>query len=90
LNTNNSSRQVVLPQLPYDYYIIEHYKATLLEEAEKLYSGLVDKLVFEVVDESVSKQPTGGMPSLPDLSSQRNNKQEQHQQQNEIPSEDKQ
>jgi hypothetical protein len=30
------------------------------------------------------------MPSLPDLSSQRNNKQEQRQQQNDIPSENKQ
>jgi len=90
LNTNNSSRQVVLPQLPYDYHIIQHYKAILLEEAEKLYNGLVYKLVFEVVNESVSKQPTGDMSSLPDLSSQRYNKQEQRQQQNEIPSEDKQ
>ena len=44
LNTNNSRRQVVLPQAPYDDYIIEDCKAIMLEEAEKLYNVLVDPL----------------------------------------------
>jgi hypothetical protein len=37
-----SNRQVVLPQPPYDEYIIDDYKAKVLEEAEKLYNVLVD------------------------------------------------
>jgi hypothetical protein len=90
LNTNNSRRQVVLQQAPYDYYIIEDYKAIMLEETEKLYNVLVDPVVCEVTNESFSKQPTGDMPSLPDLSLQRNNKQEQHQQQKDILSKGKQ
>jgi hypothetical protein len=28
------SREVILPSLPYDEYIMEDYKATVLEEAE--------------------------------------------------------
>jgi hypothetical protein len=68
LNTNNSRRQVVLQQAPYDDYIIEDYKAIMLEQAEKLYNVLVDPVVCEVTNESFSKQPTGDMPSLPDLS----------------------
>jgi hypothetical protein len=39
------SREVVLPPPPYDDYIIEDYKAVVLEEAEKLYNVLVDQLV---------------------------------------------
>ena len=61
----NSSRQVVLPQPPYDDCIIEYYKDIMLEEAEKLYNVLVDQLVCEVTNESISKQSTGALPALP-------------------------
>ena len=47
-----------IPTPPYDYYVIEDYKAIVLEEAEKLYNVLVDQIVCEVVNESVSKQST--------------------------------
>jgi hypothetical protein len=64
-NLLNASRQeaVVLPPPPYDGYIIEYYKDTLLEDAEKLYNVLVDQLVCEVVNENVAKQSTERMPS---------------------------
>jgi hypothetical protein len=39
----------------------------MLEEAEKLYNVLVDQLVCEVINESVSKQPTETKSSLPAL-----------------------
>jgi hypothetical protein len=76
-NLLNARRQaVVLPPPPYDGYIIEHYKDTMLEEAEKLYNVLVDQLVCEVVNESMSKQPTGDTPSLPALPLESCNKQD--------------
>jgi uncharacterized protein YoxC len=53
-----SSRQVILPPPPYDDYIVEDYKAIVLEEAEKLYNVLVDQLVCEVTNEGVIKQST--------------------------------
>ncbi|MFL6318372.1 MAG: hypothetical protein ACJ71J_11705 [Nitrososphaeraceae archaeon] len=59
-----NSRQVILPPPPYDDYTIEDYKAIVLEEAEKLYNVLIHQLVCEVINESVSKQPTGDVPSL--------------------------
>jgi hypothetical protein len=49
----------ILPPPPYDGYIIEYYKDIMLEEAEKLYNLLVDQLVCEVTNESISKQSTG-------------------------------
>jgi hypothetical protein len=60
-----SSKQVILPPPPYDDYMMDGYKAIVLEEAEKLYNVLVDQLVCEVVNETVSKQPTEDTPSLP-------------------------
>jgi hypothetical protein len=73
-NNENSSnddghniKQVLPP--PYDSYIIEHYKSTLLEEAEKLYDDLVDQLVCEVVNESVIKQSVPMPSQLPALPS---------------------
>jgi hypothetical protein len=66
-NHNSSSRQILAPP-PYDGYIIEHYKSTLFEESEKLYNGLVDWLVCEVVNENVAKQSAETTPSsLPAL-----------------------
>src|SRR5918911_3093551 len=65
---SDASRQVVLPPPPYDGHIIEYYKDIMLEEAERLYNVLVDQLVCEVINESVSKQSTETMPSsLPEL-----------------------
>jgi hypothetical protein len=59
------SRQVTLPPPPYDEYIIEGYKAIMLEETEKLYKILVDQLV----NESVAIQSPEALPSsLPALS----------------------
>ena len=67
-DNNHSSRQI-LPPPPYDGYIIEHYKSTLFEESEKLYTILVDQLVCEVINENVNKQSAEAMPSsLPALS----------------------
>ncbi|MFL6330017.1 MAG: hypothetical protein ACJ705_03270 [Nitrososphaeraceae archaeon] len=63
-----SSRQVILPPPPYDEYIIEDYKAIVLDEAEKLYNVLVDQLVCDVISENVAKQSAETMPSsLPAL-----------------------
>jgi hypothetical protein len=63
-----SSRQAVLPPPPYDEYIIEDYKAVVLEEAEKLYNVLVDQLVCEAVNENIAKQSAETIPSsLPAL-----------------------
>ena len=45
----------VLPPLPYDDYTIGDYKAIVLEEAEKLYNVLVDKLVYEVVYDNYTR-----------------------------------
>jgi hypothetical protein len=70
-----------LPPPPYDAYVIEDYKAIVLEEAEKLYNTLVDQLVCEVINESVTEQslPTPSS-SLPELSFKGdNNKQERQQ-----------
>jgi hypothetical protein len=58
-NLLDASRQVALPPQPYNGYIIEYYKDIMLEEAEKLYNLLVDQLVCEVTNESISKQSTG-------------------------------
>jgi hypothetical protein len=66
-NLSDASRQVVLPPPPYDGYIIEYYKDIMLEEAEKLYNDLVDQLDCEVINETISKQSTPDMPSLPAL-----------------------
>ena len=54
-NRSHSTRQI-LPPPPYDSYIIEHYKSTLLEESGKLYNDLVDQLVCEVVNEGITEQ----------------------------------
>jgi hypothetical protein len=65
---SDASRQVVLPPPPYDGHIIEYYKDIMLEEAERLYNVLVDQLVCEVINESVSKQSAETTPfSLPAL-----------------------
>ena len=40
-NLLDASSQVILPSPPYDGYIIEYYKDTMLEEAEKLYNVLI-------------------------------------------------
>jgi hypothetical protein len=68
-NLSDASRQVILPPPPYDGYIIEHYKDTMLEEAEKLYNVLVGQLVCEVVNENVAKQSAearvSSLPALP-------------------------
>src|SRR5919199_1379885 len=64
-NSHSSIRQILPPQ--YDAYIIEHYKSTLLEESEKLYNGLVDQLVCEVVNESVTEQSVPTPSQLPEL-----------------------
>ena len=67
-NLSDASRQVTLPPPPYDGYIVEHYKDTMLEEAEKLYNVIVDQLVCEVINENVAKQSAETMPSsLPAL-----------------------
>ena len=44
-----------------------HYKDMMLEEAEKLYNVLVDQLDCEVINESISKQPTADIISSPAL-----------------------
>jgi chromosome segregation ATPase len=62
----NSTRQL-LPLPPYDSYMIEHYKSTLLEEAEKLFNDLVDQLVCEVVNEGVTEQSIPMPSQLPAL-----------------------
>jgi hypothetical protein len=67
-NTSSSIRQILAPP-PYDGYIIEHYKSTLLEESEKLYNDLVDWLVCEVVNESVTNQSVPMPSQLPALPS---------------------
>jgi chaperonin cofactor prefoldin len=68
-NLSDPSRQVILPSPPYDGYIIEHYKYTMLEEAEKLYNDIVDHILCEVVNENVAKQPAEpiahSLPALP-------------------------
>jgi hypothetical protein len=68
-NLSDASRQVILPPPPYDGYISEHYKDTMLEEAEKLYNVLVGQLVCEVVNENVAKQSAearvSSLPALP-------------------------
>jgi hypothetical protein len=62
------SREVILPPPPCDNHIIEDCKTIVLEEAEKLYNDLVDQLVCEVINESVTKQSAEMMPSsLPAL-----------------------
>jgi hypothetical protein len=69
-NHNGSSRQILAPP-PYDGYIIEHYKSTLSEESVKLYDGLVDWLVCEVVNENVTNQSVPTPSQLPALPSER-------------------
>lgn len=64
---NSSHTRQILPPPPYDTYIIEHYKSTLLEESEKLFKELVDQLVCEVVNESVTQQPIPTPSELPEL-----------------------
>jgi hypothetical protein len=90
LNVKNSSRQVVLPPPPYDDCIIEYYKDIMLEEAEKLYNVLIDQLVCEVINESISKQPTGDVPSLPALPSGGDGDKQELTDQNEALTKDKQ
>jgi hypothetical protein len=65
---------------PDDLYISQNHRVEmLLEEAEKLYNSLAELFVREVVNESVSKQSTGDITSLPaalPLKGNDNNKQE--------------
>jgi hypothetical protein len=68
-DNNHSNEQILLPP-PYDGYIIEHYKSTLFEESEKLYNGLVDQLVCEVVNENVTNQSVPTPSQLPALPSE--------------------
>jgi hypothetical protein len=77
-----SSRQVILPPPPYDEYIIEHYKSTLLDESQKLYNELIDQLVCEVINENVSKQSAETIPSLPPALSLEDKNKEEHNEQN--------
>jgi hypothetical protein len=65
---NSKSNRQLLPPPPYDSYIIEHYKAILLEESEKLYNDLVDQLICEVVNEGVTEQSEPMPSTLPELS----------------------
>jgi hypothetical protein len=90
LNVKNSSRQVILQPPPYDDCIIEYYKDIMLEEAEKLYNVLIDQLVCEVINESISKQPTGDIPSLPALPSGGDGDKQELTDQNEALTKDKQ
>jgi hypothetical protein len=62
LSDVKSSRKVTLPPPPYDDYIIGDYKATVLEDAEKLYNVLTDELVCEVINENVIKQSAESTP----------------------------
>jgi peptidoglycan hydrolase CwlO-like protein len=73
LDIKGSSRQVILPPPPYDEYIIEGYKAIVLEDAEKLYNILTDQLLCEVVNEGVTRQSPVPTPSLPELSLEQDN-----------------
>ena len=85
------SREVILPSLPYDEYIMEDYKATVLEEAEKLYNVLVDQLVCEAVNENVAKQSTETTSSsLPALPLEGDGNKQEHTEQNDILAKDKQ
>jgi hypothetical protein len=70
------SGQVILLPPPYDEYIIEDYKAIVLEEAEKLYNLLTDQLLCEVINESVAKQSPEAPPSLPGFPPNQDNQQE--------------
>ena len=65
-SSHSSSTQILLPP-PDDSYIIEHYKSTLLEESEKLYNDLVDQLICEVINESVTDQSVSTPIQLPAL-----------------------
>jgi hypothetical protein len=71
----NSSTHLLAP-LPYDSYIIEHYKSTLFQGSEKLYNNLVNYLVCEVVNEDVTEQPVPTPSPLPELPFQDDDKQE--------------
>jgi hypothetical protein len=72
-NSSHSTRQI-LPPPPYDSYIIEHYKSTLLEESEKLYNDLVNQLVCEVINESITEQSVPTPLSLPESPSENQQK----------------
>jgi hypothetical protein len=61
------SKQITLPPPPYDEYIIEDYKAIMLEETEKLYKILVDQLVCEVINETVTEQSVPTLSHSPEL-----------------------
>jgi hypothetical protein len=51
---------------PDDLYISQNHRIEMLiEEAEKLYNSLGEQFVREVVNECISKQSTGDIPSLP-------------------------
>ncbi len=53
-NLSYPSRQVMtLPPPPYDRYMIEHYNDLILEETEKIYKTLVDRLVCKVLNENI-------------------------------------
>jgi hypothetical protein len=85
------SREVILPSLPYDEYIMEDYKATVLEEAEKLYNVLVDQLVCEAVNENVAKQSKEAtLSSLAALPLEGDGNKQEHTEQNDILAKDKQ
>jgi hypothetical protein len=60
----------------------------LIGEAEKLYTSLTERFVCEVVNGSVTNALTrpAALPSA--LPLEGDNKQEQHQQQNDVPSKD--
>lgn len=64
---NGKSSRQLLPPPPYDSYIIEHHKSTLFEESEKLYNDLVDQLVCEIINETVTEQSVAMPSTLPAL-----------------------
>lgn len=74
-----------MPPPPYDSYIIEQYKSTLLEESEKLYNDLVNQLVCEVVNENVTDQSVPMPSQLLELPFE-----EEHNEQNDVLPQDKQ
>jgi hypothetical protein len=67
--TTKSKHAIELPPPPYDDYMVDQYKRIMLEEAEKLYSDIVDQILCEVVSENVANQSTetiqSSLPATP-------------------------
>jgi hypothetical protein len=75
-NCKHMSSEQQQQESPYDDHSIENCETEILEQAKEFYTFLVDRLVCEVINGSVSNTETAALPSALPLEAADDNKQE--------------